>query len=52
MPGFCSCGLSPRPSAGVKGSRSNGLAPEKSMTATKNTVTAEVTPATYGMSGA
>ena len=41
MPGFCSCGFIPRPSAGVKASRSNGLAPEKSMTAMKNTVTDE-----------
>ncbi len=46
MPGFWSCGFSPRPSAGVKGSRSKGLAPENSMTATKKTVTADVMPAT------
>jgi len=45
MPGFCSCGLSPRPSIGVKFSRSNGFAPKR-VTATKNSVTADVTDAT------
>ena len=51
MPTFCSCGLSPRPSAGVKASRSNGFDPN-SMTLTKNATTAEVTPATYGIRSA
>ena len=45
MPTFWSCGLRPRPSAGVKARRSNGLEPN-SMTLTKNATTAEVTPAT------
>ena len=45
IPGFWSWGLRPRPSAGVNGSRSNGLA-AKSMVQTKKAVTAEVTPAT------
>src|SRR3954463_13083071 len=48
MPAFWSCGLRPRPSAGVKPSRSKGLA-AKSITLTKNATTAEVTPATYGI---
>jgi hypothetical protein len=37
--------LSPRPSGGVNGSRSNGFA-ANSITLTKNTTTADVTPAT------
>ena len=43
MPTFWSCGLRPRPSAGVNGSRSNGFEPN-SMTLTKNATTADVTP--------
>ena len=45
MPMFCSCGLRPRPSSGMKFSRSNGFA-AKIMTRTKNTTTMLVTPAT------
>src|SRR5947209_18095430 len=51
MPGFCSWGLSPLPSSGVKASRANGFA-AKSITVTKNAATAHTTPATYGSSGA
>jgi hypothetical protein len=47
IPTFCSWGLSPFPSGGVNGSRSNGL-DENNMTMTKKTVTKDVTPATYG----
>ena len=50
MPGFCNCGLRPRPSGGVKPRRSNGLAPPNSITDTKNAMTRLVTPATYGSS--
>ncbi len=45
MPGFCSCGLSPLPSAGVNGSRSKGL-DANSVTITKNRVVADVMAAT------
>jgi len=48
IPGFWSCGLSPRPSAGVKAIRSNGLA-ANTMVHTKKATTAEVTAATYGI---
>ena len=48
IPTFCSCGFSPRPSAGVKASRSNGSA-AKIITLTKKVMTAAVTPATYGI---
>src|SRR3989442_11950751 len=51
MPGFCSWGLSPLPSSGVKASRANGFA-ANSITVTKNAATAHTTPATYGSSGA
>ncbi len=49
MPGFCSWGFSPCPSIGVNGNRSNGLA-AKSRTITKNSVTMDVTEATWGSS--
>jgi hypothetical protein len=45
IPGFCNWGLSPRPSAGVKGSRSNGFA-ANSMVQTKNAMAVDVTPPT------
>ncbi len=48
MPMFCSWGLSPRPSGGVKGSRSNGLA-AKTITVTKKVTTLRVVAATYGI---
>src|SRR5687768_9502442 len=51
MPTFCSCGLRPRPSSGVKAMRSNGFS-ANSMTLTKNATTACVTAATYGSSAA
>src|ERR1041385_3864508 len=47
FPGFGSCGFKPRPSSGVNGSRSNGLA-EKSIVIRKNPTTTLVIPATYG----
>ena len=40
--------MRPLPSAGVKPRRSKGLA-AKSITLTKNVMTADVTPATYGI---
>src|SRR2546426_9434463 len=51
MPGFCSWGLSPLPSSGVKAKRANGVA-ANSITVTKNAATAHTTPATYRNRGA
>src|SRR5687767_776457 len=49
MPGFCSCGFSPRPSGGTQSRRSNGLEPRQ-IVARKNTSTSARVPETYGIS--
>ena len=48
MPGFCSCGFMPRPSAGIQSSRSNGFAP-KHIVIRKNSATTPSVPVTHGI---